>query len=511
MKIWWSLISVLLFTATPTFARSIETEVQLSQANSTEANRSKSPKIQQTDRVFEDWEFLAQRYNCNPEYPDRELTRAEFATGLNICLDRVKAAIASAPTDAATQADLETIRRLQAEFATELTTLRQRVDRVEAQANTIEKQQFSTTSKLSGQIIFAFTDAFGGASGNGQSDNYNATLSDRVRINFNTSFTGKDLLTTRIQASNVIEPRPVTNTSPSNETRLSFQSGSDTTNAAFLGLLKYDFPVSNSVKLTAATGFNIGFIDVLDNIVNPLASDSQASLSRFGRYNPIYRLGFDTGGAANIRLSPDLKLEVGYLASQANNPAQGAGFFGGNYAALGQVVFTPKFGTIALTYVNAYSDNGLNSGTGSVLSNLSGRAISSNSYGVAANFKLSPGLQAGGWVGYTNARAVTGAVRGDGDIWTYALTLAFPDLGQKGNLGGLIIGMQPKLTGTTALLSGLNARSDSDTGLHIEGFYRYALTKDISITPGIIWLTAPNHNSDNRDAFVGVIRTTFVF
>jgi hypothetical protein len=210
-------------------------------------------------------------------------------------------------------------------------------------------------------------------------------------------------------------------------------------------------------------------------------------------------------------LSPDLKREGGYLASQANNPAQGTGLFGGNYAALGQVIFTPRFGTIALTYVNAYSDNGLNGGTGSVLSNLSGRAISSNSYGVEANFKLTSGLQAGGWVGYTNARAVTGAVRGDGDIWTYAMTLAFPDLGQKGNLGGLIIGMQPKLTGTTALLSGLNARSDRDTGLHIEGFYRYALTKDISITPGIIWLTAPNHNSDNRDAFVGVIRTTFIF
>lgn len=511
MKIWWLLVSALLFTATPTFAQSLKTDVQLGQTDATQANPSKATKIQQTDRVFEDWQSLFERYNCSPEYPDRDLTRTEFATGLNACLDRVKAAIAAAPTDAATQADLETIRRLQAEFATELTALRQRVDSVETRANIVEKQQFSTTTKLNGQIIFAFADAFGSASSNGQSDNYNATLSDRVRINFNTSFTGKDLLTTRIQASNVIDPRPATNTSPSNETRLSFQSGGDTTNAGFLSLLKYDFPVNDSVKLTAATGFNIGFIDVLDNIVNPLASDSQASLSRFGRYNPIYRLGFDTGGAANIKLSPDLKLEVGYLASQANNPAQGAGFFGGNYAALGQVVFTPKFGTIALTYVNAYSDNGLNGGTGSVLSNLSGRAISSNSYGVETNFKLSPGLQAGGWVGYTNARAVTGAVRGDGDIWTYALTLAFPDLGQKGNLGGLIIGMQPKLTGTTALLSGLNARSDRDTGLHIEGFYRYALTKDISITPGIIWLTAPNHNSDNRDALVGVIRTTFVF
>ena len=511
MKIWWLLVLVALFTATPTVAQSIEPAGQLSQTDRERANPSKPVTIQQTDRVFEDWQSLVERYNCSLDYPDRDLTRAEFAAGLHTCLDRVKASIAAAPTDPATQADLATLQKLQAEFATELTALRQRVDSVEAKTSVVEKQQFSTTTKLNGQVIFALTDAFGGASSNGQNDNYNATLSDRVRINFNTSFTGKDLLTTRIQASNIIDPRPATNTSPSNETRLSFQSGGDTTNAGFLGLLKYDFPVNDNVKLTAATGFNIGFIDVLDNIVNPLASDSQASLSRFGRYNPIYRLGFDTGGAANIKLSPDLKLEVGYLASQANNPSQGTGLFGGNYAALGQVVFTPNFGTIALTYVNAYSDNGLNGGTGSVLSNLSGRAISSNSYGVEANFKLTPGLQAGGWVGYTNARAVTGAVRGDGDIWTYALTLALPDLGQKGNLGGIIVGMQPKLTGTTAMLSGLSARSDRDTGLHIEGFYRYALSKNLSITPGIIWLTAPNHNSDNRDAFVGVIRTTFIF
>ena len=231
MKIWWLLVSALLFAATPAVAQSLKTDVQLGQIDSGQANPSKPANIQQTDRVFEDWQSLVERYNCSPEYPDRDLTRAEFAAGLNACLDRVKAAlalasprrIASAPTDAATQADLETIRKLQAEFATELNALRQRVDSVEARANTIEKQQFSTTTKLSGQIIFALTDAFGGASSNGQSDNYNATLSDRVRINFNTSFTGKDLLTTRIQASNIIDPRPATNTSPSNETRLSIR------------------------------------------------------------------------------------------------------------------------------------------------------------------------------------------------------------------------------------------------------------------------------------------------
>ncbi len=68
--------------------------------------------------------------------------------------------------------------------------------------------------------------------------------------------------------------------------------------------------------------------------------------------------------------------------------------------------------------------------------------------------------------------------------------------------------MQPKLTGSSGELSGLPPR-DPDTGFHIEGFYRYQINKNISITPGLIWLTAPNHNEQNGDIFVGVVRTTF--
>ncbi len=518
MKIGWSLFPAFILVATPAIAQPLETETQPNPIEIEQVTSvSQLSDVKPTDWAFQALQSLVERYGCIAGYPDktyrgnRALTRYEFAAGLNACLDRVNELIAAATTELVKKEDLATLQKLQAEFAAELATLRGRVDGLEARTTTLERQQFSTTTKLSGQVIFAVTDAFGGASRNGQDDNYNATVSDRVRLNLNTSFTGKDLLTTRIQATNVIDPRSTTNTAPGNEARLSFQSGSDTSNAGFLSLLKYSFPLNKSVKLTAATGFNIGFIDVLDDIINPLASDAQASISRFGRYNPIYRLGFDTGGSANIKLSSALKLEVAYLANEASSPGRGAGLFNGNYAALGQVVFTPKFGTIALTYVNAYSDNGLNTGTGSLLSNLSGRAVASNSYGVEANFKISSGLQAGGWVGYTKARALTGTVRGDGDVWNYAVTLAFPDLGQKGNLGGIIVGMQPKLTGTTALLSGLSARRDRDTGLHIEGFYRHALNNNISITPGIIWLTAPNHNQDNKDIVVGVIRTTFAF
>jgi len=53
--------------------------------------------------------------------------------------------------------------------------------------------------------------------------------------------------------------------------------------------------------------------------------------------------------------------------------------------------------------------------------------------------------------------------------------------------------------------------SDRDLGFHIEGFYTHRLTDNINITPGVFWLTAPNHDARNPDVVVGVLRTTFSF
>ena len=93
------------------------------------------------------------------------------------------------------------------------------------------------------------------------------------------------------------------------------------------------------------------------------------------------------------------------------------------------------------------------------------------------------------------------------DIWNWAVTLGFPDLGKEGNLGGIIVGMEPKVTDSSVN----QIAEDDDTSLHIEAFYQYQLTDNIAITPGVIWLTAPDHNSDNDDVVIGVLRTTFSF
>jgi hypothetical protein len=75
---------------------------------------------------------------------------------------------------------------------------------------------------------------------------------------------------------------------------------------------------------------------------------------------------------------------------------------------------------------------------------------------------------------------------------------------------GIIIGQEPKLTGTSGFLID-GKRRDSSTSLHIEGFYRYPLSDYLSITPGFIWITAPNHDASNPAIFVFTIRSTLRF
>src|SRR5919202_1595138 len=225
-----------------------------------------------------------------------------------------------------------------------------------------------------------------------------------------------------------------------------------------------------------------------------------------------------------------IRIDVGYLAGAGNDPGEDAGLFNGSYSALGQVTFQPIKGfSVAATYVHAYSSNpdsaignaalggALGHGTGSIGSQVNNtqRPVVSNSYGVEASFSFTPQLSLSGWAGYTDA-IVLG--RGSADVWNYAATLAINDFGTKGSTLGFVVGMEPKLTGTSnqtvaTLINGVNGgrRKDPDTGLHVEGFYRFALTKNITITPGVIWLTAPGHNEDNDDIFIGTVRTTFTF
>lgn len=497
--------------------------------------------VKPSDWAYEALRSLVERYGCIQGYPDgtfrgnRATSRYEFAAGLNACLNQIERLIASNTADLVRKQDLETLRRLVEEFRTELTALGGRVNKLEGRVAFLEEHQFSTTTRLNGEVIVGVSELFGNRDrlGNNYSGT-NAVIQNRVRLNFDTSFTGKDRLRTRLQARSVnafgpLQAAPITGpgTNITREGLLSFAGTDNPANGVYISNLNYRFPVGKQA-LVQLFAFSDSFDEIAPTL-NALENAAIGSISWFGIRSPIYRIGAGisgAGGAVTYGLSGPIRVDLGYLAQSSTNatligkssdPGEDSGLFNGNYSAIGQLTFQPnrKF-RIAATYVQTYDRRSLTTNAGSVASQLNaGRPIAGNTYGVEATFAFSPQFVLSGWAAYTKG-IVLGV--GTADVWNYAATLAINDLGKKGNTLGFVVGMEPKLTGTSSpavarLISGLSAgtRRDRDTGLHVEGFYRFAVTNNISITPGVIWLTAPGHNEGNDDILIGVLRTSFTF
>ncbi|MEA5583242.1 iron uptake porin [Nodularia harveyana UHCC-0300] len=461
--------------------------------------------VQPTDWAFQALQSLVERYGCIAGYPDstyrgnRALTRYEFAAGLNACLDRVNELIATATSDVLTQQDLGTLQRLQEEFSAELATLRGRVDSLEARTAELEANQFSTTTKLQGEVVAVISDVLGGDRVNNQDiTDKNTTLGVRSRIQFVTSFTGKDTLFTRIQTNNILSPNIGTA-----EGNLFFAG--DGTNNAVIDALFYKFPLGAKTEVIAIA--NAGAADDITSTVNLFDGDgSSGALSTFGTRNPIYSQIGGAGLGVTQQFGDRLSLSLGYLSGAANDPSDKNGLFDGAYGALAQLTVRPSDRiALGLTYLNSYKQP-LLTGSNAATTDFNGEAFSSDSYGVQASIGLSEKLVLGGWAGYTNSRALTGD-EGEAEIWNYAVTLGFPDLGKRGNLAGIIAGVEPRVTSST--IPGVS--TDRDTSYHLEAFYQYKLSDNITITPGIIWLTSPDHNSNNDDVVIGALRTRFSF
>jgi porin len=172
--------------------------------------------LKSIDRAFRAFKSIFDRYDCRSASSETSLDRtsqidsrsetlrerAKFAKDLNSCTEQIQDLVGVAP------ADLEILKQLQIEFATELTALKSKLNRLDSDIAKLETQQFSTTTKLTGQAIFAINaGTFGGdriIAPRGaivSTSKPNATSLYRVSLDLNTSFSGTD----RLEA----QPEPV--------------------------------------------------------------------------------------------------------------------------------------------------------------------------------------------------------------------------------------------------------------------------------------------------------------
>ena len=380
--------------------------------------------------------------------------------------------------------------------------LRERIDKIDGNATEttkkveqLDKQQFSINTKLQGQVIFSLTGtAAGDYSGN-------SAFGQRTRLDFKTDI-GGGTLTTRLQSIGLglanRNPTAGTTAVSTLDGRIAATDPDGTTNSSVgMDAIKYEFALSPQTQ--AVVSANVGVADDFADTINPffdIGDGGGGAITSFASRPSIYYGLEGVGGGIRHKLSDSMEVSLGYLAREGNNPAVGSGLFGGKYGFLAQVTLKPSENSkIGLTYTRTKNSDFT---TGSTNANQGG---DSNNFGVQGSFSLSPQFALGGWAGYTQNQ-LAGV---DRQIWNWAITAAAPDFGGKGNIAGLLVGQSPRVT------SASDGTADTKAGLHLEGFYQVRLSENLSITPGIIYLTAPNHDANSQPAVIGALRTTFLF
>lgn len=498
-----------------------KTDDKLAGAMSQITSVSELRDVAPSDWAYEALRSLVERYGCIAGYPDRTfrgnrtLSRWEFAAGLNACLNNIERLLQE--NAAILTEDLDKLKRLAEAFKSELTALGARIDNLEIRAAFLEDHQFSTTTKMTGEVIFGMSGIVGGQKNAGTEKIPQVTIFGyRARLELNTSFTGEDLLYTRLATGNISEYTEVAGTLQGN---LFFAQPGDSKLA--VEVVNYNFPISENIAMWVEGAG--GAFDDFTNTLNILDGDgASGALSVFGTRAPIYYQGEGAGVGFQGQWGA-LEWSLGYLAPFAENPNPGNGLFNGAFGFLAQVGYFPdeNFG-VAFTYNHGY--NTFATGTGSrrranireFLQNLGN--ISHNSYNLGFSWQIADNFVLGGWGGLTEAKLLNAVetadlgtiARGQADIWNWAVTLAFPDAFKEGSIAGIIVGMSPWVTSSNIVIPGTPSTTDEGS-VHIEAFYQYAVSDNISLTPGIIIATAPDNDSRNSPLIIGVIRTTFEF
>jgi hypothetical protein len=505
--------------------------------------------VKPTDWAYQALSNLIERYGCVAGYPNgtykggQAMTRWEAAALLNACLDRI-----TEVTDE--------LKRLMKEFEKELAVLKGRVDSLEAKVGELEATQFSTTTKLKGIATFVLgANSFSGTnsaqvfSQGGNSPAFNnaqygaTTFNYDLKLNFDTSFTGKDLLRTTLRAGNFYNGNAngtnvYGNTLAQLEVPTNQYTGPGGANVVIANRLFYNFPVGDELSLTAGALVRMDDAGMLG--VWPSVYPADTVLDAFtyagspGAYNTVNGLGSGAGFVYSPKFLKGLTISQNYVSANAysgntgtTNPGgtaagqqAGGGVWtgGASSTAVSQIGYvgdkTPLIGgSYGLAFAYAYSQN-MNLPIATNLaysySNIGNGGNSSNNYGLSGYWKpekagLVPSIS-WGFGGSTintgvlyNANAQSTRVSGITTA-SWMVGLQWDDAFIKGNALGMGVGQSPFVTqagsnaaGTpranTTAAGGGGASGAYDSNYAWEWWYKFQVTDNISITPAIYYIS----------------------
>ena len=455
------------------------------------------------------------RYSCITGFPDntyrgnRSLTRYQFAAGLNSCLNQIERLVAEGSS--ISDRDLVSLQKLSRDFAAELKSLSGRVEQLEDRVATVENARFSTTTKLTGQVIMAAN--AGGFEGDRiiaprgavvSEDNPEATFIYRAVLFFNASFQGTDQLQVRVvtgsdgtddNVGGLLEPNFGSNLD------YTIQGRNDR-----ISLARAFYQFSPVEDLEVAIGPIINLADYLDN--NSLIGSSFRSFSTLAFANNFVLFPRPLGGGAIAQWNPAggaFYLRAGYTAGDAGTPLPGNdGLLGGGGnddvrlfptgggGAEGGLFDDPRQGAIEVEYApsDAFAVK---------IHYVAGELFGSDFQGVGANFEWSilPQIGIFGRYGYSDYPDTT---LGDINPNYWLVGLSFSDLLVEGSISGIAIA-QPFIE---------DAAGDA-TQTNFEVFYNYPISSNITISPILQTVFDAGNQSSNGTIYSGTLRSVFSF
>jgi porin len=471
--------------------------------------------VKPTDWAAQALQSLVERYGCITGYPDatfrgnKTMSRYEFAAGLNACLNRINEQIATA-TNSLKQEDLAKVQKLQETFAAELATLGSRVDVLESRTAALESQQFSTTTKLGGQVIMSVsTGGFDGdriVDTNGRelaNSDPNTTLFYRAGLDFDTSFSGTDQLKIRLEtgsggatdnAANLLEPNFGSSIDYSREPPSNGELG--------IGRLSYTFkPLKD---LTVALGPDIRTTDYIDRNSYANLSFLDFSTQAFVNNYILFPIDGPSAGAA-IDWRPNqgaFSVRASYAAADPANPSDN-GFIVGT-APFTQVLYpgigSGSRGLFGDTHQGTVEVEYAPSKAFALRLQYSGGEVFNNQFGViGANVEFAV-TEKVGIFGRYGSGSYDKTVFGDIEPNYWMAGVAARDLFKEGALAGIAVG-QPFITSDIG----------DATQTNFELFYNYPFSRNIQITPSIQVIDNAGNQDSNGTIVVGTLRTVFSF
>jgi hypothetical protein len=439
--------------------------------------------VKPTDWAYQALSNLIERYGCVAGYPNgtykggKAMSRFEAAALLNACLDRV-----TEVTDE--------LKKLMAEFEKELAILKGRVDGLEAKVGELEANQFSTTTKLKGIA----TMVLGGASNTGFGDN--VTMNYDVRLNLDTSFTGKDLLRTTLRSGNFANSVFGNGNTAMEVAFQEDQTGAPGVDTVGINRLFYQFPIGEN--LTATFGAKVRQDDMLAMWPSAYPSDSVLDLFTYGGARATYQLNL--GAGVGLWYEKDgFSISANYVSGEAASESSSIGV-GENLTATVQVGYAAENwgAAFAYTYADIATFGGL---PGDTFNN-----IGLSAYWNPITAAWFPSIS----TGFGFSAQGDPFANADSDTWSWMVGLQWADVGMKGNALGMALGSAGsagKGECADTICTGGLWLEDGENTLAYELWYKFQVTDNISVTPAFFWVG--NNGAD--DTYGALVKTTFKF